>query len=80
MPRRRFQRAPKAAREIHIESRRVAAGRMQILIRDTGVGVKESDLEQIFEHFVTSKPEGLGMGLAISRSILEAHGGSSGPR
>ena len=62
-------------REIHIESRRLAPGRMEILIRDTGVGVKESDLQQIFEHFVTSKLQGLGMGLAISRSIVEAHGG-----
>ena len=43
--------------------------------RDSGVGVKESELERIFEHFVSSKPQGLGMGLAISRSIVEAHGG-----
>ena len=44
-------------------------------MRDTGVGLKDSELERIFEHFVSSKPEGLGMGLAISRSIVEAHGG-----
>ena len=44
-------------------------------IRDTGIGVKEADLERIFEHFVTTKPDGLGMGLAISRSIVQAHGG-----
>ena len=48
---------------------------MAISIRDTGVGVKEADLERIFEHFVSSKPDGLGMGLAISRSIVQAHGG-----
>jgi signal transduction histidine kinase len=44
-------------------------------VRDTGIGVKDADLERIFEHFVSSKPDGLGMGLAISRSIVQAHGG-----
>jgi hypothetical protein len=39
-------------------------------------GVPSSELERIFEHFVTSKPQGLGMGLAISRSIVEANGGT----
>ena len=48
---------------------------MAVSIRDTGAGVKEGDLERIFEHFVSSKPDGLGMGLAISRSIVQAHGG-----
>jgi signal transduction histidine kinase len=50
-------------------------GSVAIAVRDTGIGVKESELERIFEHFVSSKPQGLGMGLAISRSIIEAHGG-----
>ena len=62
-------------REIHVESRRAAAGRVNILIRDSGRGVAEAQLEQIFEHFVSTKPQGLGMGLAISRSIVQAHGG-----
>ena len=43
---------------------------------DSGIGVKDpADLEKIFEHFVSTKPQGLGMGLTISRSIVEAHGG-----
>ena len=63
-----------AVGEIHVESR-LAAGRVSIGVRDNGVGVRESDLEKIFEHFVSSKPQGLGMGLAISRSIVDAHGG-----
>jgi len=63
------------AREIQIESRRLATGRVEILVCDSGVGVEEPALEHMFEHFVTSKPQGLGMGLAISRSIVEAHGG-----
>ncbi|HKQ12858.1 MAG TPA: ABC transporter substrate binding protein [Steroidobacteraceae bacterium] len=61
-------------REIHVESR-VAAGQVEILIRDTGIGVTEAQLGKMFEHFVTTKPHGLGMGLAISRSIIQAHGG-----
>lgn len=59
---------------IRIESR-LAAGVLSIAVRDSGVGVSNADLEQIFEHFVSSKPQGLGMGLAISRSIVDAHGG-----
>ena len=62
-------------REIRIESRQPDAAHIAISIRDSGVGVKAGELERIFEHFVSSKPEGLGMGLSISRSIIEAHGG-----
>jgi len=62
-------------REIRIETSQPDDGRVAISIRDNGVGVKEADLERIFGHFVSSKPQGLGMGLAISRSIVEAHRG-----
>ena len=48
---------------------------VRITVRDSGVGVLESELTRIFEPFVTTKSHGLGMGLAISRSIIEAHGG-----
>jgi two-component system sensor kinase FixL len=52
------------------------AGRLLLSVRDSGIGVKEpAELERIFEDFVSSKPDGLGMGLTISRSIVEAHGG-----
>jgi len=45
-------------------------------VADTGMGVNEhADLERMFDHFVSTKPKGLGMGLAISRSIVNAHGG-----
>jgi two-component system, LuxR family, sensor kinase FixL len=50
-------------------------GRVKLAIRDSGAGVKEGDLERIFQHFVSTKPGGLGMGLAISRSIVQSHGG-----
>jgi two-component system, LuxR family, sensor kinase FixL len=48
---------------------------VEIAVRDTGVGVRQVELERMFERFVSSKPGGLGMGLSISRSIVEAHGG-----
>lgn len=62
-------------REIAMETARWESAGVTVSVRDTGIGAKEGDLERIFEHFVTSKPDGLGMGLAISRSIVEAHGG-----
>ena len=49
---------------------------MELWVRDTGVGVKDGEVEHIFEPFVTTKVSGLGMGLAISRSIVEAHRGT----
>jgi PAS domain S-box-containing protein len=48
---------------------------VQVDVRDTGVGIDASDRDHIFDAFHTTKPEGMGMGLAISRSIIEAHGG-----
>lgn len=43
---------------------------------DSGVGVRDTELDRIFEPFTSSKAAGLGMGLSISRSIVQAHGGS----
>ena len=62
-------------RDVHIVTSVQEAGGIEIAVRDSGVGIDEGELSRIFEHFVTSKPQGLGMGLAISRSILDAHGG-----
>jgi signal transduction histidine kinase len=50
-------------------------GELLISVGDTGVGLPTHNPEQIFESFVTTKPDGTGMGLAITRSIVEAHGG-----
>ena len=62
-------------RVITIFTRQPQAGRVIIEIADTGIGVRAAELQSIFERFVTTKSKGLGMGLAISRSIIDAHGG-----
>jgi signal transduction histidine kinase len=50
-------------------------GRLLISVSDTGVGLPPKQLDQIFNAFFTTKPQGTGMGLSISRSIVESHGG-----
>jgi two-component system sensor kinase FixL len=44
-------------------------------VQDSGTGIAADTLESIFDPFITSKPEGLGLGLSICRSIIERHGG-----
>jgi signal transduction histidine kinase len=63
------------ARVVTIAVARHGADMLCIAVRDWGVGIDPSQLERIFDPFHTSKPDGMGMGLAISRSIVESHGG-----
>ena len=58
-----------------ITARPNSQGQIIVSIRDTGVGLPQESTEQIFDAFHTTKPEGTGMGLAITRSIVESHGG-----
>jgi signal transduction histidine kinase len=62
-------------RALTITTARREPGHVEISVRDTGPGVAAHDPERLFAPFVTSKPNGLGMGLAICRSIVESHGG-----
>jgi len=64
-----------AGRRIVVTTSHHPPGIVEIAVRDAGVGVRQVELERMFERFVSSKPGGLGMGLSISRSIVEAHGG-----
>jgi len=61
--------------ELTITARPNPEGQMIVSIRDTGVGLPTENVERIFDAFHTTKPEGTGMGLAITRSIVESHGG-----
>ena len=62
-------------RELVICSRMRESDHVLVAVRDCGVGIDQEDLEKIFNAFYTTKSQGMGMGLAISRSIIEAHGG-----
>ncbi len=62
-------------RELLISTQTDAAGRVLVAVRDTGPGLDPTNAHRVFEAFYTTKSAGLGMGLAICRSIIEAHGG-----
>jgi signal transduction histidine kinase len=61
--------------ELTITARPNPEGQLVVSISDTGVGLPAENTERIFDAFHTTKPKGTGMGLAITRSIVESHGG-----
>jgi two-component system sensor kinase FixL len=62
-------------RQLTVRTRPIAGSRMEVEVEDTGPGISEEIAPQLFQPFVTSKPHGMGIGLSISRRIIESHGG-----
>jgi signal transduction histidine kinase len=62
-------------RELLITSQRTENEQLMVSVSDAGMGLPPQQAEQIFDAFFTTKPHGTGLGLRISRSIVESHGG-----
>ena len=62
-------------RVVQVGSSKDESQGVRVAVRDSGPGLDPKSLDHLFTAFYTTKPQGMGMGLAISRSIIEAHGG-----
>ncbi|NTA84521.1 PAS domain S-box protein [Agrobacterium tumefaciens] len=62
-------------RELRVSIRRSSADEVTLVVEDSGVGISEEIADQLFKPFVTTKPGGMGIGLSISKRIVESHGG-----
>lgn len=62
-------------RRLTVTSARTNASQILVAVRDSGIGIDPKDEKRIFDAFFTTKPQGMGMGLSICQSIIEAHGG-----
>jgi signal transduction histidine kinase len=65
----------KRARELVIITRNIGPDQVQVTFEDSGVGIDAEKIHRIFDSFYTTKSSGMGMGLSICRSIIQAHGG-----
>jgi signal transduction histidine kinase len=65
----------RVAQDLTIRTRLIDGSRLLIEVIDSGSGIAADQLKRIFDPFVTSKPDGLGMGLSICRSIIQGHRG-----
>ena len=70
-----LQELPSEERYISVHSSLEGPETVLVAVRDSGADIPDQTLQQMFEPFFTTKPQGLGMGLSLSRSIIEAHGG-----
>jgi len=68
--------APPGRRTVDIATNHNGEGTISVVVRDYGSGISDATRDRLFEQFFTTKEEGLGMGLTIVRSIIDAHGGS----
>jgi signal transduction histidine kinase len=68
-----------AVHEVAVLAARCGGG-VSIEVRDSGAGIDDATLARIFQPFFTTKPKGMGLGLSISRTIVEAHGGTLAAR
>jgi len=66
--------ANRGERQVHVDARD-AGDAVEVTVRDTGTGIAQGEVEGVFKPFFTTKKKGMGMGLPISRTIVEAHGG-----
>jgi hypothetical protein len=64
-----------ARRELSISTQRRGADEILVTVRDSGPGIDPEHLERVFDSFYTTKPSGMGLGLSICHSIVDAHGG-----
>ncbi|MBN8261117.1 MAG: PAS domain S-box protein [Xanthomonadales bacterium] len=62
-------------RRLTVRTRLIAPSHVEVAVSDVGTGIPEEDLERIFSPFVTSKAEGMGLGLAVCTTIVQSHGG-----
>jgi signal transduction histidine kinase len=62
-------------RELVIRSRPHDGNQVLVTVEDAGIGIDAADMDQLYDAFFTTKPGGMGMGLSISRSIIQGHGG-----
>jgi signal transduction histidine kinase len=63
------------ARVLRVRTEQQSSASIVVVVQDSGVGLDSEHLSRLFEPFYTTKVQGIGMGLTISRSIIEAHGG-----
>jgi signal transduction histidine kinase len=62
-------------RSLQIATRALASGEVSMTVSDSGVGIDPTVFERLFDAFFTTKAEGMGMGLSVSRAIVQRHGG-----
>jgi C4-dicarboxylate-specific signal transduction histidine kinase len=67
--------APPERRRVEVRARRLGHDQVEIIVSDRGAGIPEGQLKRVFEPFVSTKADGMGMGLAICSNIIAAHGG-----